>query len=164
VGRPAEYVRLGTVWSDVWSNYCAVKSLPNVQARVNITCSVYNYWHLLDLLDLLCEDWPSVVTFGQPREDWYKESVIPAGLRPGLIERLTQTLVKISATNIESGQKHNALNAVKSIITNLNQLDFDVENHRIFCDFVQRMDGVKKLNAVDYCDFLSRILDNQYIP
>jgi len=161
IGRPAEYVRPGTVWSDVLANYHAVKSLLNVQVRVNITCSVYNYWHLTDLLDLLCEDWPSVVTFGQPREDWYKESVIPTVLRPQLIERLTQALIKISATNIESGQKHNALNAVKSIITNLNQIDFDVENHRIFCDFVQRMDRVKKLNAADYCDFLSKVLTDQ---
>jgi molybdenum cofactor biosynthesis enzyme MoaA len=161
IGRPAEYVRPGTVWSDVLANYHAVKSLLNVQVRVNITCSVYNYWHLTDLLDLLCEDWPSVVTFGQPREDWYKESVIPTVLRPQLIEKLTQALIKISATNIESGQKHNALNAVKSIITNLNQIDFDVENHRIFCDFVQRMDRVKKLNAADYCDFLSKVLTDQ---
>lgn len=161
VGRPAEYVRPGTVWSDVWSNYCAVKSLHNVQTRVNITCSAYNYWHLPDLLDLLCEDWPSVVTFGQPREDWYKESVIPVSLRPLLIERLTQALTKINGTDIELGQKHNAVNVVKSIITNLNQLDFDVTNHRVFCDFVHRMDRVKKLNVVDYCDFLSKVLTDQ---
>ena len=161
VGRPAEYVRPGTVWSDVLANYCAVKSLPNVQVRVNITCSTYNYWHLTDLLNLLCEDWPSAVTFGQPREDWYKESVIPASLRPRLIERLTQALTKINGTDIESGQKNNAVNVVKSIITNLNEIDFSIENHRVFCDFVHRMDRVKKLNAVDYCDFLSKVLTDQ---
>jgi len=161
IGKSAEYVRPGTIWPDVLANYRTVKSLSNIEVRVNITCSAYNYWHLEDLLNLLCEDWPSVVTFGQPHQDWYKESVIPYNLRPQLIERLTLALDKIACTDIESGQKNNSLNAITSIIANLNQLDFSNNNHNTFCDFVKRMDRVKQLNALDYCDFLSKILTSQ---
>lgn len=164
VGRAAEYVRPGTVWADVVNNYNAVKALANVELRVNITCSAYNYWHLLDLMNLLCQDWPNVVTFGQPREDWYKESVIPPNLKPELIQRLTRAVTKIANTQIEPGQKHNALNAVNAIISNLNNMDFSPKNHTQFCEFVKSMDQVKKLNVAEYCDFLPRVLTDQYMP
>lgn len=161
VGCAAEYVRVGTIWSDVLSNFEKVKKLSNVETRVNITCSVYNYWHLEKLIELLCKDWPAVVSFGQPNPDWYRETVIPMNLRSPLIESLERTCLQIQNTDIESGQKSNAVNAIQSIINNLQKDNFNKKNYDTFCDFVKRMDRVKGLNADDYCNFLGKLLQQE---
>jgi len=161
VGRPAEYVRYGTVWSDIINNYAVAKNKANVDIRVNVTCSVYNYFHLEDLVEFLCQDWPSVVTFGQPNKAWYKESVIPKHLREQLITRLHRAIQRLKDTNIESGQQSNAVNALQSIVDNLGTVEFNKENHEIFCEFVDKMDRVKNIKAVDYCTFLSRVLEQE---
>jgi len=161
LGRPAEYIRYGTVWADVLQNFLSVKKLSNVKVRVNVTCSAYNYYHLKDLIDFLCQDWPTVVSFGQPRQDWYKESVIPMHLRNEIIQRLLHAIQKLQDTNIESGQKSNAVNTIKAIVNNLQTQEFDHENHSKFCKFVQQMDQVKNLNVADYCDFLPRVRENK---
>jgi sulfatase maturation enzyme AslB (radical SAM superfamily) len=157
VGRPAEYIRYGTEWSQVLQNYHAVRSLPNVECRVNITCSVYNYVHLEQLLDLLCEDWPSVVSFGQAFQDYMQESVVPWSLRAEIKASLTRTIDRLSQANISSDQKANAVNAVTAIRNNLDQVEFDADKHSMFVDFVSKMDQVKRLRAADYCEFLGAL-------
>ena len=157
VGKPAEYVRYGTVWNDVLENYQSVRSLANVDVRVNITCSVYNYSHMETLIDLLCQDWPSVVSFGTPWLDFMRESSIPLNLRTDIIESLLRSIQQLKLTTIETGQQANAINAIGSIVKNLQNLEYSSNNHQQLAKFISSMDQAKGINAADYCDFLSAL-------
>lgn len=159
VGRPAEYVRFGTVWKEVLDNYMRVKEFNNVDMRVNITCSVYNYIYIKDLIDLLCTDWPSVVSFGTAAQSYLQETVVPMQFRPAIIESLTQAVKKIEETDIEFGQKCNAINALNATINNLEQSTWDQEGHRQFCNVTKKLDAVKDININDYCEFVGQFLE-----
>lgn len=157
VGRPAEYVRVGTVWNEVWSNFQHVRKL--TATRVNITCSIYNYHHIESLVSLLAADWPEVVSFGSPREDYLRESSIPTHLRADIIASLQRAIDTVESSQIEIGQKQNATAALRSIVSNLESLAWNPTNHRRWCNFVNSMDQVKNLNAREYCNTLGEILD-----
>ena len=113
------------------------------------------------MIDLLTEHWPSVVSFGAPHEKYLLESAIPLAYRPAIMKRLQQAISKIQQATIESGQKHNAINALTSIINNLHTLPWDQAEHSKLCDFVAKMDQVKKIKLSDYDDFLSAVLTEQ---
>ena len=154
VGEPAEYIRYGTVWSQVLENYLAVRSMNHIDVRVNITCSVYNYIHLAPLIQLLCEDWPSVVTFGIPHQPYLTEQSIPAHMRSYVVESLQPVIDCLNNANIPKDQKSNAANAVNSIIDNLNSVSFDSASNQRLQEFIAKMDQVKHVRAGDYCEFL----------
>lgn len=158
IGVPAEYIRFGTKWKTVWDNYQKVKTIPHVTTRVNITTSPYNYLYFPDLLDLLMDDWPEVVTFGPTMEKIFNEKVVPLGLRPKIINRLENAIGKLKQADIDSDQKSNAVNAVQSIVENLKLTSYDRELHQQFIDFVRKMDSVKNINFVDYCTELTELL------
>jgi molybdenum cofactor biosynthesis enzyme MoaA len=157
VGAAAEYIRYGTVWSEVLKNYLAVQSMSHIEVRVNITCSVYNYMHLEPLIDMLCKDWPAVVTFGIPHQLYLTEQSIPVHMRPAVVHSLQRVIDRLNNTNIPSDQKSNAVTAVKSIIQNLDSVPFSAENHRLLVDFIADMDRVKQIYVGDYCEFLGRL-------
>ena len=161
VGRAAEYVRYGIVWDEFLANYLKVRSLPNVEVRVNITLSVYNYNLVEDVISMLCESWPSVVTFGTPRLEYLCESSIPTGLRQGAIDSLERAVKLVELTEIESGQKSNAVNALTSIINNLQQIPYSFINHQKLLDFILKMDRVKGVNAGDYSEFLGQLIQQE---
>ena len=161
IGRPAEYIRYGTEWNTVLDNYKKVKLLFNVSVRVNITCSVYNYIHIKELINFLCEDWPDVVTFGAPNQEYLLESVIPVPMRADIIASLNSAVDTITNTEIESGQKSNAINAITSFISNLKTQEWNHSDYKYFCDFVKKMDTVKNIRHGDYCNFLSQLLQQQ---
>jgi sulfatase maturation enzyme AslB (radical SAM superfamily) len=158
VGRPAEYIRYGTEWVEVYKNYLAIRELDNVETRVNITTSVYNYRYIEEVIDLLCNSWPAVVSFGSPDPAYLKETAVPLELREEIITSLLRAIAQVEATDIESGQKSNAINALKSIVVNLETLPFDPAAHSRLADFVAKMDRVKGIAVADYCGFLSRLV------
>jgi sulfatase maturation enzyme AslB (radical SAM superfamily) len=159
-GRAAEYVRFGTEWDSVVSNYQSLKKYRHVELRVNITTSIYNYYHLVDLIEMLCEDWPNCVTFGNPMQDWMNEFSLPTPLRNEVISRLEKALDTVHATEIESGQKQNAINALESIVENLkHRRPWDQAATNTLKEFVGKMDRVKGISVKDYCDFLSRVVE-----
>jgi organic radical activating enzyme len=160
IEKPAEYIRFGTEWSVVFSNYKNLKKYQNVERRVNITTSIYNYYYLLDLIELLCQDWPNCVTFGQPRQDWLNEYSLPTSFRTAVIDRLSVAIEFLSRANIETGQKQNAINAIKSIINNLlDKKPWNPEATKKLKDFVQKMDQTKGVNLKDYCSFLHQVIE-----
>lgn len=158
VGKPAEYIRFGTIWKDVLANFKRSQAIKKLEVRVNITCSIYNYVYLKDVIDLLCEDWPSVVSFGTCDRPTQRESSVPVHMRGEIKQGLEQALKKIQETDIEFGQKSNALNAIKSIIINLDQNNFNPHSYTEFCNFVNLMDSVKNIQVSNYCEFLSRLI------
>jgi sulfatase maturation enzyme AslB (radical SAM superfamily) len=158
VGLPAEYIRFGTEWDKVMENFQTAQKLPNVEVRVNITTSVYNFYYLSDVIDLLIPNWPSVVSFGLATDDIYSERVIPIDQRQQIIDRLQSCILNLTTANIESGQKSNALNAVQSIIDNLNDAAYDKDLHEQFKTFVSKMDSVKKAKLQDFCPEISRLV------
>ena len=159
VGRAAEYVRMGTVWSDVWSNYQRAKTMVNT--RVNITTSVYNYHHLESLMELLAPEWPEVVSFGAPSSEYLLESTVPTELRGEIVDSLHRAVDLVKNANIESGQQHNAINALTSIASRLQTQPWNAAAHQQWCNFVQSMDQVKGIAAGDYCSTLNKLLTYQ---
>lgn len=158
VGLPAEYIRFGTVWNEVLKNYQQVRMLKHVETRVNITCSVYNYVYLEDLISLLCQDWPDVVTFGRPSDSHFSESAIPIKHRNKLIDSLNRSVEIVKQTEIEQGQRDNAINAINSHIQNLQTCLWVEKDYNKLCNFVSRMDQVKNIRVGDYCAELSDLL------
>lgn len=158
VGQPAEYIRYGTDWTQVIENYHLVRTMPNVETRVNVTCSVYNYLYIEELIEFLAKDWPAVVSFGVPNHNYFKESVVPLQHRAPMIDSLNRAVDLVKSTNIESGQKSNAINALSSIIENLHNLPWNQSEHEKLCDFINRMDNVKQIKLKDYCKELSDLL------
>jgi sulfatase maturation enzyme AslB (radical SAM superfamily) len=149
VGQAAEYVRYGTDWPVVLENYQLAQQHPNVELRVNITMSVYNYHLIPDVINLLVPQWPSVVSFGQPRQLHLTEVAIPTVNRLEIIQKLQSAVDRLSAADIESGQKQNAINAVCSVIANLQKPNFDTVQFAKLQQFVSKMDQVKRINIVD---------------
>jgi sulfatase maturation enzyme AslB (radical SAM superfamily) len=159
VGKPAEYIRFGTEWQRVHENFLALQNYSHVEVRVNITLSVYNYYYLLDLINLLCQRWPACVTFGQPRQSWLNESSLPNSCRPEVIDRLVACKHLIMKTAIEKSQKLNALNAIQCVIDNLEtRRPYQHTDLEQFRSFVQKMDTAKGIDIGDYCDFLDGVL------
>jgi len=132
--------------------------LKHVETRVNITCSVYNYVYLEDLISLLCQDWPDVVTFGRPSNSHFSESAIPVEHRSTLINSLNHSVELLKQTEIEQGQRDNAINAINSHIHNLQTCSWVEEDYNTLCDFISRMDRVKNICISDYCTQLSDLL------
>ena len=157
VGRPAEYIRHGTVWPEVLANYLAVKSMSNIEVRVNITCSVYNYVHLEPLIELLCADWPAVVSFGFPYQPYLTEQSIPEHMRDTVTQSLQRVVDRLNTAEIPADQRSNAVNAVRSIIRNLESVPFDAEQNQHLIEFIAKMDQVKQIRAGDYCDWLGTL-------
>jgi sulfatase maturation enzyme AslB (radical SAM superfamily) len=156
--RAAEYIRFGTHWPTVWENYNLAKQIPGIEIRVNITTSVYNFYYVSDLIDLLIPDWPSVVSFGPATENQFKEHVIPHSYREKIILRLQETVTKLRDANIESGQKSNAINAIHSIIANLQVHVFSPENYVVLKDFIYSMDRVKGIRIDNHCPYVVEFL------
>jgi organic radical activating enzyme len=151
VGKPAEYIRFGTDWDQVYNNFCRARKLHNVEVRVNITQSVYNYFYLDKLLELFIDDWPDLVTFGMVYESHLNETVVPMLHRENLIRKLEAVNEKIKCARIEQNQKDNAINAIATTVSNLKQVKFDETNWKKFKDFVVKMDQVKKIDIKQYC-------------
>jgi hypothetical protein len=151
VGTPAEYIRFGTEWNRVYDNFCRSRKLPNVEVRVNITQSVYNYFYLDKLLELFIDDWPDLITFGMVYESHLNETVIPMSHRSTLIDKLESVNAKIKGAKIEQNQKDNAMGAIATTINNLKQVEFDQTNWEKFKGFVIKMDQVKKIDIKQYC-------------
>jgi hypothetical protein len=159
VGKAAEYIRFGTDWSQVLSNFQQAQSHAKIDLRVNITTSVYNYYHLDQVIELLTQNWPSVVTFGSPGAPHLLEGVVPVDQREVLIQKLYQTCVQLLKSDIPSDQKSNAINALRSIIANLKTYPWDQPNHQVLTEFVNKMDQVKHVAVKDHCEFLAGVLD-----
>jgi len=149
VGSAAEYVRYGTDWPVVLENYQLAQQHPNVELRVNITMSVYNYHLIPDVINLLIPQWPRVVSFGQPRQSHLTEVAIPTANRPEIIQKLQGAVDRLSAAQIELGQKHNAVNAVRGVIANLEKSNFDPVQFIKLQQFVSKMDQVKRINIAN---------------
>lgn len=158
IGKPAEYIRFGTEWSTVYANLQRAQSHPKLELRVNITTSIYNYWYLDQVIYMLMANWPSVVSFGHPRELHLLESAVPPQHRPQLINRLQDAINKIKLSKIEYGQRYNARNVIQSILNNLQQLEWDPVEFKKFKDYVGAMDRVKRIDIADYCPELADIL------
>lgn len=158
IGKPAEYIRFGTEWSTVWDNYQKVKLIPNVTTRINITTSPYNYFYFPDLLELIIDDWPEVVSFGPTLEEIFKEQVIPLTFRPKIINKLEQTIIRLEQANIEINQKSNAVNSIRSIVKNLKETEYDQQLHQEFINFVDKMDNVKNIKLSEYCPDITELL------
>jgi MoaA/NifB/PqqE/SkfB family radical SAM enzyme len=159
VGKAAEYVRFGTNWPVVLKNFEQARVNPKINLRVNITTSVYNYYHLDQVIELLTQNWPSVVTFGSPTPLHLLEGVVPTDQRDVLTQKLYRACVQLLKSNIPSDQKSNAINALKSIIANLKTYPWDQPNHLVLKEFVSKMDRVKHVTIKDHCEFLAGVLD-----
>lgn len=155
IQRPAEYIRYGTDWATVYANYQHCRTFENVDVRVNVTTSPYNYAYLTPLIGLLVQDWPSVVTWGvaslNANSRFMSEAVIPFCYRSQVIERLEQGVQRLESADIERNQRINAVNAIRAIITNLDTMQYDAESHASLKSFVEAMDRSKKIRLRDFC-------------
>jgi len=154
VGESAEYVRNGTVWQEVLNNYLQCKKYNNVEQRVNITTSSYNYHLLEKLIDFLIEDWPSVVSFGVAQQKEMGEKSIPLEHREQIVISLNRIVKKLSNSSIEEGQRHNAINAIASISNNLRNQPFDKELFNSWKSLTQSLDQLKNQKPDEFLSMM----------
>jgi organic radical activating enzyme len=160
VGKPAEYIRFGTEWEIVAKNFDQLKKFKNVKNRVNITTSAYNFYHISDVIELLLDDWPEVVSFGVATEPKFRESVIPLHMRESIITRLQSVILKIETANIVLDQKQNAIMNLQSIIKNLRENTYNEEQHLELKQFSKKLDTVKRINSTEYGEYLKELLND----
>lgn len=160
IGTPAEYIRLGTDWNVVRDNFLKAQTISNLDVRVNITTSFYNYIYLEELIEMLCQHWPKVVSFGCPTQKYFNESSVPEKYRPIIIQSLQRAVDCVSEADIESGQKSNAVNALTTHIKNLQNIPWSPENYAEIQRLVKNLDSVKGVNIVDYCEFTALMLSH----
>jgi len=155
VGVAAEYVRFGCKWADVWANYQRCLEIDTIEVRVNITTSPYNYAYILPLVEQLLPQWPKVVSWGIASQSsnslFMCESAVPTEKRTTVIAYLEPVVELLSQANIDHMQKINAINAITSIVSNLNAWPYDADKHKQMLDFIQDMDQVKHVDIQDYC-------------
>ena len=162
MGEAAEYIRFGTRWSEVCDNYLYSKSQPDINTRVNITVSAYNFHLVGKLVEWLAQDWPEVVSFGVAstvNNSWFMdESVLPLLSRAWIVEHLQNTLGYLDHADIEQYQRINAQNALSAIVDRLQDMPFDAIKYQRFVDFVAAMDRVKRTNFKQSMPVLAGIL------
>lgn len=159
VGRPAEYIRYGTVWNDVNNNYKKLSNYPNVRKRLNITTSAYNYPFISDVVDYVLEDWPEVVSFGlATNNSFFLEPSVPLHMRSHIIDKITDSVQKIKRADIERDQKSNALNALQSIKQNLINCEYDPKKHNKLKHYTKSLDAVKGIDPSDFHPYLMELL------
>lgn len=158
IGKAAEYIRYGTIWEEVYANFQKLRQYSNVEVRVNITLSSWNYIDVEPLIELLCQDWPDVVTFGRPSYKYQNEVSIPYNFRDEIKESLNRAISTIDMSDIEQGQKSHAKNALLNIVDNLSIDNYDHNEYNYLKDFAQKMDKVKKISMKDHCKFLFKML------
>jgi sulfatase maturation enzyme AslB (radical SAM superfamily) len=169
IGKAAEYVRFGTDWGQVAANFGRARTIKNVEVRVNVTTSIYNYYYLDRTLRWLMPDWPAVVSFGTPGsistkgidQRTFDERLVPDVFRPNLRDRLTDLVTSLEQANIELGQKQNAMGAVQSIVDRLHKVPFDAVSFERWRVFVKQMDSAKRIRIDDHCPELSSLLRYQ---
>lgn len=163
IGKPAEYIRYGTSWDIVLKNFNDCKNFKNINLRVNITTSPYNYFYLKDLIEFLVQDWPEVVSFGVASTSnnslFMDETVIPMENRKKIVDSLNDTKSILMYADIEYYQKINAINAVESIINNLINFNWNESKFTQFKNFVKSMDSVKNISCLDYCPEVADFID-----
>ena len=113
--------------------------------------SAYNLNYVKDVVKLLTPNWPDVVSFGIPHQPHFRESVIPIKHRDRIIVDLQSSVIEIQQAEIESGQKSHAVNALTSVINNLQTQPWDHVYYKEFQKFVSDMDRVKHMQIRDYC-------------
>lgn len=160
VGKPAEYIRFGTEWADIEKNFKKLKEFNNVKNRVNITTSAYNFYYVSDVIEFLLDDWPEVVSFGNPKESKFKEWVVPQHMRKDVIGRLRSVIPKIETANIVLDQKQNAIMNLVSIIKNLEEQPYNKDQHNTLKEFSRKLDSVKRINSADYGSYLKELLND----
>jgi organic radical activating enzyme len=163
IEKPSEYIRYGSKWDIVKQNYLKSKTISNIETRVNITLSTYNYCYLPSLIDFLIEDWPSVVSFSratiQDNTNYMDESIIPLEFRDKIISDLNESLKKILKSSIELNQKLHAIHNIKNVVDNLKNYKWDNEGYEKFKEFVKKMDAVKMINFNEYCQSAAVMFD-----
>jgi MoaA/NifB/PqqE/SkfB family radical SAM enzyme len=162
-GQAAEYIRLGTEWPVVLDNYQRCRSLSNVEVRVNITVSPYNYAYLANLVSLLAQDWPSVVSWENASQSENSKFMscrtIPSDKKQWVIDMIQPSLAVLERANIEPMQKINAINVIKTTIKDIHTQDYNPQEHEKLKLFINSMDQVKGIDIRDYCPEVANYLE-----
>ena len=156
-GKVAEYIRMGTEWDTVKQNYDRLMQTPNVDVRVNITASVYNYPFMSELVEWLAQDWPGIVTFGTAFQPYLQEAVVPKHLAQDIAKQLLHTADVIWQSNIPEHQQWNASNALKDIANKLETQAFDDALHDQFVNHCTKLDAVKNIFGEDYNEYFTKV-------
>jgi hypothetical protein len=151
IGAAAEYVRFGTDWPVVNNNFIRAQQHPRIELRVNVTMSVYNYHLIEEVIEFLIPQWPKVVSFGVPTRlnlRHLTEISTPMENRQEIIASLERAVDHVLSSNIEKGQQQNAVNAIRSVIANLSDNNFEQLQFDKLKQIVIKLDQVKRINIV----------------
>jgi molybdenum cofactor biosynthesis enzyme MoaA len=158
MGSAAEYIRFGTIWDQVWENYKKCRSRKNIEIRVNVTTSVYNYIYIKPLFDLLSTDWPDLITFGSVNESHLQAKNIPTETRQPIIDSLVTIAPLIQQLDIVEHQKQHVVNYVQVMIDNLTNLEFDHKSYQYLTKYIESLDRVKNIQIKEYCPEVAEYL------
>lgn len=151
VGKAAEYVRFGTVWDQVWENYKKCRARKNIEIRVNVTTSVYNYYYIKPLFELLSTAWPDLITFGSVNESHLQAKNIPMDNRQPIIDSLLQLSSIVNSLEIVEHQKQHVASFSQVMIDNLRNTEFDDKSYQFLVRYIKSMDQVKNIRIEDFC-------------
>lgn len=151
VGMPAEYIRFGTIWNEVHENYKKCRTYSNVNIKVNITASVYNYVYLADLLKFLIDDNQQAISIGYVYEEYLQVKTIPRENRKKIIDQLFVAVSLITKSTFKQEQKIYLIRSLNVIISELKNKKFDSVNHNNLIEYIKKLDKVKNIDILNYC-------------
>lgn len=151
IGKAAEYIRVGTIWDQVWDNYKKCRSKKNIEIRVNVTTSVYNYIYIKPLFELLSSNWPDLITFGSVNEGHLQVKNIPIDTRQPIIDSLVAIAPLVEKLDIVEHQKQHVVNYVQVMIENLKNQKFDPRSHQYLKKYIESLDRVKNIRIENHC-------------
>jgi len=160
IGKVSEYIRYGSVWNDVKSNFENCLQIESVETSVNVTLSVYNIHEIHETIDYFLKN-NYFISFGFVLEDHLKVKIIPKDLRNIVIYNLKNAIKQVLTAKIEKNQKLNSVHSLKHALHELENDDWDKSNLIKWQNFVRVMDKVKDTNIKDYSDFLTDLLNYQ---
>jgi uncharacterized radical SAM superfamily Fe-S cluster-containing enzyme len=95
VGKPAEFIRTGTVWEDIWRNIDWIKQQANITLSFSPVISAINVWWVDELFDFIEKNIDSAVQFQPVLANGNEDiSIIPLKWRAPLISQFENCQIK----------------------------------------------------------------------
>jgi len=141
IGKPAEYIRYGTIWKTIDKNIQKVLGL-KCSVMYNTVISAYSVPHLESLVDYIIQYEQDAYSADMYICNYPKHlhpCVLPVNMRNRLTEQLNRCIVKLTNSK-RSIDYENAIQVLESLII---QLENDYKDNKTFKQFTDKLDTIR---------------------
>ncbi|MAV94139.1 MAG: hypothetical protein CMA31_00455 [Euryarchaeota archaeon] len=138
-GDRAEYIREGTVWSDIENNLNLIKTeSPHVKLNFSTVVSVFNVITITDHLRYMEHkgfDTSNVVLYNIVDPKHYTLSILPGNLKQFAYQKI--------ATHLQTTTSNGLINQLKGVLRYIESSEYDPEAHSKFKTYTEHYDKIR---------------------